>query len=87
MKRTPYLDGKRILKNINSKIRFEIYLFSVFRTLTKWNMGALESCERIKTDVLRLHFDTIKRDKKERIYKVEEGLGQVKSYYFFFVNE
>lgn len=47
-------------------------------------MGALESCERIKTDVLRLHFDTIKRDKKERIYKVEEGLGQVSA---FFLNE
>lgn len=40
-------------------------------------MGMLESCERIKTDVLRLRFDTIKRDKKERIYRVEKGLGQV----------
>lgn len=40
-------------------------------------MSGLESCERIKMDVLRLHFDTIKRDKKERVYKVEEGLGQV----------
>lgn len=37
----------------------------------------LESCERIKTDVLRLRFDTIKRDKRERIYNVEEGSGQV----------
>lgn len=40
-------------------------------------MTTLESCERIRTDVLRLHFDTMKRDKKERVYKVEEGLGQV----------
>lgn len=41
-------------------------------------MSALESCERVKTDVLRLHFDTIKRDKKERVYAVDEGLAPVK---------
>lgn len=47
------------------------------RTITKWNMTMLESCERIKADVLRLRFDTVKRDKKERTYYLEEGHGQV----------
>lgn len=47
------------------------------RTITKWNMTMLESCERIKADVLRLRFDTVKRDKKERTYHLEEGHGQV----------
>lgn len=47
------------------------------RTVTKWNMTMLESCERIKSDVLRLRFDTVKRDKKERTYHLEEGQGQV----------
>lgn len=48
------------------------------KTITKWNMTMLESCERIKTDVLRLRFDTIKRDKRERTYQLEKGLGQVR---------
>lgn len=47
------------------------------RTLTKWNLTMLESSEQIKTDVLRLRFDTIKRDKRERTYGLEEGMGQV----------
>lgn len=46
-------------------------------TITKWNMSSLESCERIAADLLRLRFDTIKRDKKERTYQLEAGLGQV----------
>lgn len=48
-----------------------------FRTKNRWNLKSLESCDRIKSDVLRLNFDTIKKDKKERIYRVEEGLCQV----------
>lgn len=48
------------------------------RTVTRWNMTLLESCERIKVDVLRLRFDTVKRDKKERTYHLEEGQGQVR---------
>lgn len=52
------------------------------RTITRWNMTMLESCERVKTDVLRLRFDTVKRDKKERIYHLEEGHGQVGRFFF-----
>lgn len=37
----------------------------------------LESCERVKSNVLRIHFDTIKKDKKERNYELEKSLCQV----------
>lgn len=57
---------------------FSFHSGQLNRTITKWNMGMLESCERLKTDMLRLRFDTIKRDKRERIYNVEEGSGQVR---------
>lgn len=46
------------------------------RTMTKWSVRALESCERTKADVLHLQFDTVKRDKQERTYRVEPGLCQ-----------
>lgn len=49
----------------------------VNRTKAKWNLKTLESCERVRADVLRLNFDTIKKDRKERFYKVEHGLCQV----------
>lgn len=45
-------------------------------TISKWSLRSLESCERTKADVLRLHFDTVRRDKKERVYRVEPGLCQ-----------
>lgn len=56
---------------------FVLQILFLFRTKTRWNLKSLESCDRIKSDVLRLNFDTIKKDKKERIYRVEEGLCQV----------
>lgn len=46
------------------------------KTINKWTMNMLESCERIGTDVLRIRFDTIKRDKKERIYRMEKDQGK-----------
>ncbi|CAD7085916.1 unnamed protein product [Hermetia illucens] len=46
------------------------------RTKTKWSLKILESCERIKGDTIRINFDTVKKDKKERIFTVEEGLCQ-----------
>lgn len=46
------------------------------KTMTKWNLTMLESCERIKSDTLRIRFDTVKRDKKERIYQLETDHGQ-----------
>lgn len=47
------------------------------KTINKWAMTMLESCERISTDVLRIRFDTIKKDKRERTYRMSEG-GQGK---------
>ncbi|XP_054082594.1 uncharacterized protein Stk11ip_0 isoform X4 [Zeugodacus cucurbitae] len=46
------------------------------KTITKWSLKILESCDRIKSNTIRINFDTIKADKKERIYTVEDGLCQ-----------
>ncbi|XP_031624563.1 serine/threonine-protein kinase 11-interacting protein isoform X4 [Contarinia nasturtii] len=46
------------------------------KTINKWKMTMLESCEHISTDVIRIRFDTIKRDKRERTYKMEKGEGK-----------
>lgn len=48
----------------------------VFRTKTKWSLKILESCERLKSNTLRINFDTIRKDKQERIYCVENTLCQ-----------
>lgn len=50
------------------------------RTITKLNLSQLESSEIIKADVLHLCFDTIKRDKRERTYTLEDGMGQVNAF-------
>lgn len=41
------------------------------RTKIKWGMSSLESCERIKMNLIRLNFDTIRKDKKERLYDMD----------------
>lgn len=41
------------------------------RTLTKWGISTLQSVERIRSDLVRLSFDTIRKDKKEREYQME----------------
>ncbi|KAH8342734.1 hypothetical protein KR084_003187 [Drosophila pseudotakahashii] len=46
------------------------------RTTTKWSLKILESCERVKSNTLRIIFDTIRKDKQERIYCVENTLCQ-----------
>lgn len=46
------------------------------RTQTRWPMSQLESCERTRADVLRLHFDTLQRDRRERVYRVEQAQCQ-----------
>ncbi|EDW03021.1 uncharacterized protein LOC6562802 isoform X2 [Drosophila grimshawi] len=46
------------------------------RTKTKWSIKFLESCERIKANTLRINFDTVQKDKQERIYCVENALCQ-----------
>lgn len=46
------------------------------KTINKWTMNMLESCERIGADVVRIRFDTVKRDKQERTYQLEKGQGR-----------
>uniref|UniRef100_A0A6P4EPI0 Serine/threonine-protein kinase 11-interacting protein n=1 Tax=Drosophila rhopaloa TaxID=1041015 RepID=A0A6P4EPI0_DRORH len=46
------------------------------RTKTKWSLKILESCERLKSNTLRMNFDTMRKDKQERIYCVENTLCQ-----------
>jgi Leucine-rich repeat (LRR) protein len=41
------------------------------RTLTKWGISTLESVERPRTCIIRLTFDTIRKDKRERQYEME----------------
>lgn len=41
------------------------------KTLTRWGIGTLESVERPKTCTIRLTFDTIRKDKRERQYEME----------------
>lgn len=41
------------------------------RTLTRWGIGTLESVDRPKTCIIRLTFDTIRKDKRERQYEME----------------
>ncbi|XP_030240155.1 uncharacterized protein LOC115562564 isoform X3 [Drosophila navojoa] len=45
-------------------------------TKTKWSIKVLESCERIKSNTLRINFDTLQKDKQERVYCVENALCQ-----------
>lgn len=46
------------------------------RTTNKWTLTMLESCEHISVDVVRIRFDTVKRDKRERVYKMEKDQGR-----------
>lgn len=41
------------------------------QTKTKWGLSTLDSCDRIKMNVIRLNFDTIRKDKKERKYEMD----------------
>lgn len=43
------------------------------KTINKWTINMLESCERISGEVVRIRFDTVKRDKRERTYRLEKG--------------
>ncbi|XP_043947528.1 serine/threonine-protein kinase 11-interacting protein isoform X4 [Drosophila biarmipes] len=44
------------------------------RTKTKWSLKILESCERVKSNTLRIIFNTMRKDKQERIYCVDSTL-------------
>mgnify|MGYP006952276167 CR=1 FL=1 len=47
------------------------------KIITKWCLSSLESCIKLKPNKLQLVFDTIKRDKKERIYSFKENDANV----------
>ncbi|XP_055709493.1 serine/threonine-protein kinase 11-interacting protein isoform X2 [Phlebotomus papatasi] len=40
------------------------------QTLFRWSLKSVESCERTRSDVLRINFNTIKKDRKERNYRM-----------------
>lgn len=42
------------------------------RTKNKWTLKMLESCERVKSDVIQINFDTVRKDKKQRNYKMDK---------------
>lgn len=46
------------------------------KTLTKWGITILESCERVRTNLIQLNFDTIRKDRKERQYRMESKCCQ-----------
>lgn len=41
------------------------------RTLIKWGLTTLESVERTRSNLIRMTFDTIRKDKRERQYRME----------------
>lgn len=46
------------------------------RTLAKWGLTSLESVERVRSTLIRLTFDTIRKDKRERQYRMEQKCCQ-----------
>ncbi|XP_058062934.1 uncharacterized protein LOC131212885 isoform X2 [Anopheles bellator] len=44
---------------------------AVGRTKTRWGIETLEACERSTSTCITLSFDTMKRDKKERMYEMD----------------
>lgn len=46
------------------------------KTLTKWGIATLQSVERIKSNLINLNFDTIRKDKKQREYRMDEKCCQ-----------
>ncbi|XP_063697255.1 serine/threonine-protein kinase 11-interacting protein isoform X2 [Culicoides brevitarsis] len=42
-------------------------------TFTKWSLKSLLSCERVKSDVISLQFDTVKKNKKLRNYRLDKS--------------
>lgn len=47
------------------------------RTLNKWSIKSLESVERLRADTITLRFDTMKKDRKRREYKLEKSSAQM----------
>ena len=41
------------------------------RTGAKWGLGTLESVERTRSNLIRMTFDTIRKDKRERQYRMD----------------
>ncbi|XP_055682444.1 serine/threonine-protein kinase 11-interacting protein isoform X1 [Lutzomyia longipalpis] len=45
-------------------------------TLFRWSLKSVESCERTRSDVLRIEFNTIKKNRKERSYRMPQDSCQ-----------
>lgn len=43
-----------------------------FRMLTRWGLTVLESCERPSRNVISIHFNTMRSDKRQRHYLFAE---------------
>lgn len=88
IKEKDILNG-RYLETIYSMLTNIKSCIHLCRTKTKWTLDTLESCERVRDEVLRMNFDTINKDKMERTYRVEKELCQVclrRNFHFFFIN-
>ena len=46
------------------------------RTRTQWGLKTLESVERVRTNLIAMTFDTIRKDKRQRQYQIDAGSGQ-----------
>lgn len=46
------------------------------RTIAKWGLTSLESVERARSNLIRLTFDTIRKDKRERQYRMDMNCCQ-----------
>ena len=68
-------------------MKYFLSSYHFYRTRTKWSLKILESCDRIKSNTLRINFDTVKKDKQERVYVVEEDLCQVRIFVDFGIIE
>lgn len=47
------------------------FLLFFCRTKTRWGIKTLEACERSTSSRITLTFDTMKRDKRERVYQMD----------------
>ncbi|KAL5282214.1 STK11IP family protein [Megaselia abdita] len=53
--------------------------------ISKWNLIILESCDRLRSNTLRINFDTVRKDKQERIYVFKDE-SQSRELEFFLRN-
>lgn len=45
------------------------------KEIDKWHLSTIQNCEIISDDLIKLEFDTLRKDRKQRIYQFENGEG------------